>query len=258
MPDEGEAFASLVEVLRRLRAPDGCPWDREQTLGTLKTYLIEESYEVVQAIDDGDVAELKEELGDVLMQVVFQARILQEEGRGDIAEVCRAAAAKLIRRHPHVFGDARVADSREVLRKWEGAKRQEGKGLLSGVPSSLPALLMALRVSDKVDRVGFDWPDPAGVMDKLDSEVRELKDAVASGDRAAIESEIGDVLFTVANVSRKLGIDPEEALRRMIHRFRARFAHVEARLAAEGREVEGTPMPTLDALWEEAKKNEPG
>ena len=250
----GEAFEALVEVLRRLRAPDGCPWDRVQTLQTLRTYVIEEAYEVVQAIEDGDLNALREELGDLLMQVVFQAGIAEDQRSFDIAEVCREAVRKLVSRHPHVFGDLKARDAQEVLARWEGYKRKEGKGVLDGVPRHLPALLMAMRMSEKAARVGFDWPDLSGVLAKLDEEVAELKDAIASGDDRAVEEEVGDVLFAAANVARLRGIDPETALRRMLERFRARFAYIEQSLAREGREVSETPLQTLDALWEEAKR----
>lgn len=249
----GEAFEALVEVLRRLRAPDGCPWDREQTLQTLRTYVIEEAYEVVQAIEDGDLDALREELGDLLMQVVFQAGLTEDQGHFDVGDVCRAAAKKLVARHPHVFGEHKAKDAAEVLSRWEGYKRAEGKGVLDGVPRALPALLMALRVSEKASRVGFDWPDLSGVLAKLDEEVRELKQALDSGEADAIEEEVGDVLFAVANVARLKGLDPEAALRRMLERFRARFSYIEAALSREGRDVSGTPLKTLDALWEEAK-----
>lgn len=249
----GGAFEALVEVMRRLRAPDGCPWDREQTYQTLRTYVIEEAYEVVQAIEDGDTASLREELGDLLMQVVFLAGLAEDQGLFNVADVCRASAEKLISRHPHVFGDHKARDANEVLSRWEGYKRAEGKGVLDGVPRRLPALLMALRVSEKASRVGFDWPDLSGVLAKLDEEVAELKEALVSGDQDAIEEEVGDALFVVANIARLKGLDPEAALRRMIERFRARFAHVEAALSRQGRDVSGTPLPALDALWEEAK-----
>ncbi len=250
----GPAFEALVEVMRRLRAPDGCPWDRVQTLQTLKTYVIEEAYEVLEAIDEGRPAALREELGDLLLQVIFQARIMEEQGDFAIADVCDAAVAKLVSRHPHVFGqEARAADAGEVLARWEGYKRREGRGLLDGVPPSLPALLMALRISDKVRNVGFDWPDTQGAVDKLDEEVLELKAAIESGDVARIEDEMGDVLFTVANLARNFRLNPEEALRRMLLRFRRRFAHIETTLAAQGRTVDGQSLQALDALWEEAK-----
>jgi len=252
----GESFERLVEVIRRLRAPDGCPWDREQTLQSLKTYVVEEAYEVVQAIEKGDTEEHREELGDLMMQVVFQSRIAEEEGRFCIADVASRQVDKLKSRHPHVFGDAKVKDSGEVLVQWEALKVKEGRGVLSGLPASLPALMMALRMSEKVGHVGFDWPDIASVMVKLDEEMSEFKEALAGGDMAAVEEELGDVLFTLANVARKAKINPEEALRKMLARFKARFDHIESRLAAEGKSVADTPMPALDVLWEEAKHME--
>lgn len=249
-----EAFLAFVDLMARLRAPDGCPWDREQTLETLKTYVIEEAYEVVEAIDLGRPEALREELGDLLLQVLFQARIMEEAGVFDIADVCRAAVAKLVARHPHVFGqESRATDSGDALSRWERGKRREGKGALSGVPRHLPALLMALRVGEKVRAMGFDWPDAAGPVAKLDEEVQELKEALASGDQGAIRREIGDVLFTVVNLARMQSIDPEEALRSMLARFKTRFEHLEARAKAQGLPLPGTPLSTLDTLWEEAK-----
>jgi MazG family protein len=255
----GTAFEALVEVMRRLRAPDGCPWDREQTLQTLKTYVIEEAYEVIQAIDDGKPAGLKEELGDLLLQVVFQAQLMSEAGEFDAGDVCRSIVDKLVARHPHVFVEGQKArDAADVLSRWEGYKKKEGRGLLAGVPDTLPALLMALRISDKVRNVGFDWPDAQGAVDKLDEEVAELKEAIASGDTVRVEEEMGDVLFTVANLARLHRLNPEESLRRMLGRFRARFSHMEAALKAQGLEVKGTPLQTLDVLWQQAKQAESG
>lgn len=249
----GEAFQAVVDVMHRLRAPDGCPWDRVQTPEALKTYLVEEAYEVIEAIDQKDPAKLREELGDLLLQVVFLSEIAAEEGRFDIAEVCTELHEKLVRRHPHVFGEHKASDPEEALGRWEARKRKEGRGVLAGVPASLPALLMALRVSEKVRSVGFDWPDASGAVAKLDEEVAELKAAIAAGDRARIEAELGDVLFTVANLARIHRIDPEDSLRNMLARFRRRFEYIEARLAAEGKPVAGQTLATLDALWEAAK-----
>lgn len=253
----GEAFEALVAIIQKLRAPDGCPWDRIQTLQSLKTYCIEEAYEVVQAIEDGDRAELCEELGDLLMQVVFQADIAADEGEFDVADVCDRAVRKLTDRHPHVFGDGKAKDAEEVLDRWEKYKRREGRGVLSGVPSHLPALMMALRVSEKVSRVGFDWPDIQGVMDKIDEEVAELKAAVEIGDEHGIEEELGDLLFTLANLARLKELNPEESLRKMMERFKRRFEFVEARCDEAGNDVSGTPLPALDVLWEQAKEEEP-
>ena len=252
-----EAFLAFVDLMARLRAPDGCPWDRTQTLQTLKTYVIEEAYEVVEAIDKGDPETLREELGDLLLQVLFQARIMEEQGAFDIGEVCREAVRKLVARHPHVFGgETRAQDAEEALDRWEKGKRREGKGVLAGVPGNLPALLMALRVGEKVRSVGFDWPDPAGAVAKLDEEVAELKAALASGRQEAVRQEIGDLLFTVVNLARMRSIDPEDALRSMLARFKTRFEYLEARAAEQGLQLPGTPLATLDALWEEAKRME--
>jgi len=252
-----EAFLAFVELMERLRAPDGCPWDRAQTLETLKTYVIEEAYEVVEAIDKGEPDDLREELGDLLLQVLFQARIMEEQGIFDIGEVCRAAVRKLVARHPHVFGsEARAGNAEEALDRWEKGKRREGKGVLAGVPGSLPALLMALRVGEKVRSVGFDWPDPTGAVAKLDEEVAELKEALAGDNPEAVRQEVGDLLFTVVNLARLRSIDPEDALRSMLARFKARFEYLESRAAEQGLPLPGTPLATLDALWEEAKRLE--
>lgn len=252
----GPAFERLVDVMKRLRAPDGCPWDREQTFETLRTYVVEEAYEVIDAIDKADYQGLLEELGDLMMQVIFLANIAEESNLFDVAEVCVRAAQKLVLRHPHVFGPDKAKDAREVLARWEGYKRAEGKGTLEGVPNHLPALLMALRVSEKASRVGFDWPNIEGVLGKLDEEIGELREAIQNGSLDAIEEELGDVLFALVNIARMKGLDPEAALRRMVGRFRARFAFVESELAREGVDVAGAPLPTLDRLWEEAKARE--
>ncbi|HOU52710.1 MAG TPA: nucleoside triphosphate pyrophosphohydrolase [Myxococcota bacterium] len=255
--ERAEAFLAFVDLMERLRAPDGCPWDRAQTLETLKTYVIEEAYEVVEAIDKHDPDDLREELGDLLLQVLFQARIMEERGAFDIAEVCRGAVRKLVARHPHVFGqESRAQDAEEALDRWEKGKRREGKGVLAGVPGNLPALLMALRVGEKVRSVGFDWPEPSGAVAKLDEEVAELKEALASGSQEAVRQEIGDLLFTVVNLARLRSIDPEDALRSMLARFKTRFEYLEARAAEQGLPLPGTPLATLDALWEEAKRME--
>ncbi|HOE83330.1 MAG TPA: nucleoside triphosphate pyrophosphohydrolase [Myxococcota bacterium] len=254
---KGEAFEAVVEVMNRLRAPDGCPWDKQQTLKTLKTYVIEEAYEVIEAIDSGRPEALREELGDLLLQIVFQAKIMEEQGAFDIADVCNALVTKLVSRHPHVFGqESKAENAAEVLNRWEGFKRKEGRGLLDGVPGSLPALLMALRISDKARNVGFDWPDNQGAVDKLDEEIAELKEAIAEGDEEGIEDEIGDVLFSIANISRNYGLNPEEALRRMLVRFKKRFSHIEKTLASQGKSLGDQPLKALDDLWNQAKELE--
>ncbi|HEX8952680.1 MAG TPA: nucleoside triphosphate pyrophosphohydrolase, partial [Polyangia bacterium] len=236
----GTNFPELIEIMQKLLAPDGCPWDREQTLQTLEPFLIEEAYEVLEAIDSDDAREHCEELGDLLFQIVFQAELRAREGKFGIEDVVRAIATKMIRRHPHVFGDLKVKDADEVLANWgklKAAEHQE-KGIqrraLEGVPVNLPALLRAQRLGEKAAAVGFDWPDIKGVREKVDEELREIDEAVAGGDRAEIEHELGDALFALANLGRKLGLPPEEALRGTIARFIRRFEYVEQQLARRG------------------------
>lgn len=250
----GQAFIDAVGIMRRLRAPDGCPWDREQTLKTLRAYVIEEAYEVVEAVDSGRPELLREELGDLLLQVLFQAQIMDEQGVFDAADVCTALVAKLTLRHPHVFGDVENNGSTsDVLKRWESFKKKAGRGLLDGVPTNLPALLMAMRISDKAGNVGFEWPNPAGALEKLEEEVRELRQAFESGNQAQIEDELGDVLFAAANFARMEKINPEDSLRSSLAKFRARFKAMEAALAAQGKGVADAPMKQLDLLWEQAK-----
>src|SRR5512141_1456360 len=235
-----EAVERLLSIMERLRGPGGCPWDREQTLKTLRPYVLEETYEVLEAIDAGDPREHCEELGDLLLQIVFQAQLTQEAGQFSFADVAQAISDKLVSRHPHVFGDSDVKDAEGVLKQWAALKREEkkakggGKSVLEGVPREMPALARADRLTEKASRIGFDWPDPAGARAKIDEELRELDEALASGDRAAMEHELGDALFALANLARKLSIAPEEALRGTIRRFIERFQHVERRLAQSG------------------------
>ena len=257
----------LLDIMARLRAPGGCPWDREQTLQTLRPYVLEETYEVLEAIDAGDPAAHREELGDLLLQIVFQARIAEEERRFDFAAVADAISDKLVSRHPHVFGTTAadgtpppvVKDSDALLRQWAALKRKEneakggGKSVLEGVPREMPALARAERLTEKASRVGFDWPDASGARAKVSEELVELDEAIASGDRARMEDELGDLLFAGANLARKLGIPPEEALRRALGRFVARFQHVEAELARRGIRPGEATLEEMDRLWEEAK-----
>jgi MazG family protein len=255
----GAGFARLHEIMERLLAPDGCPWDREQSLATLKPFLIEEAYEVLEAMETGSPAEHCDELGDLLFQIVFQSALRQRAGDFDAADVCAAIADKLVRRHPHVFGDTRVSGSAEVLRNWETIKAQEraAKGTpraLSGVPRALPQLMRALRVQEKASRVGFDWPDPEGPRAKVAEELAELDAARTRRDRAAMQDELGDLLFAVVNLARKLEMDPEESLGAAVARFCARFEYVEERLAEKGRVPVDVPAVELDVLWEEAKR----
>lgn len=257
-----EAIRALVEIMARLRAPGGCPWDREQTLQSLRPYLIEEAYEVLDALDEGSSAAHREELGDLLLQIVFQAEIAREEGRWDLADVARGIADKLVYRHPHVFGDATARDAREVEANWarlkaaeKTAKRGAPVSALDGVPRQAPSLLRAERLGEKASRIGFDWEDAAGPRGKIDEELAELDEAVESGDRGAIEHELGDLLFSVANFARHLGVPPEDALRSAIRRFEGRFHRMEDRLRQAGHPAgERIPSDTLEALWTEAKK----
>jgi MazG family protein len=257
-----EAIERLLSIMERLRGPDGCPWDREQTLKSLRPYVLEETYEVLEAIDAGDPREHCEELGDLLLQIVFQAQLAKEEGRFEFADVAEAISNKLVARHPHVFGDADVKDADAVLRQWAALKREEkrakggGQSVLEGVPREMPALARADRLTEKASRVGFDWPDPAGAREKLSEEIRELDAAIGQGDRDAIEHELGDALFALANLSRKLGVPPEEALRGAVGRFIARFDHIERELARRGVAHGAATLAEMDALWDEAKSLE--
>jgi tetrapyrrole methylase family protein / MazG family protein len=249
------ALADLVSVTARLRAPDGCPWDREQSFVSLKRYMIEEAYEAVEAVDGGDPAKLCDELGDVLFQVIFNAQLAREEGLFDIRDVIAGITEKLIRRHTWVFGDDRVADATEALQSWEANKKQEQPertSILDGVPRELPALMKALEVSKRVVKVGFEWPALDDVFAKLDEEIRELREALPRDDREEIAAEIGDLLFTVVNIARFLKIDAEEALRSMVLRFGTRFRLVE-QMAAGGKPLQEMTPAELDVLWERAK-----
>ncbi len=262
----GEAFARLVATMRRLRAPDGCPWDREQTIASLKPYLLEETYEVMDAIEREDWAALSEELGDLLLQPVFQAEIAAGEGRFTITEPLEAIVEKLIRRHPHVFGTVEAETSDEVLRNWEQIKRgekarkAEAKGerdhasMLDSLPRALPALAEAQRITSRAAKVGFDWPGIREVLDKLHEEIGELDEARQAGDADKVEDEFGDLLFVMANLSRFLKVDAEQALRRTNLKFRERFAYIERRLREQNREIQDSTLEEMESLWQEAKQ----
>jgi MazG family protein len=251
----------LRAIMDRLRGPDGCPWDREQTIETLATYLVEETYEVLEAIASGSVEALREELGDLLFQVVFQARLGQEQGGFDIESIMKEIGDKIVRRHPHVFGDGRLQTSTQVLAQWEQIKMEERRArrdgsLFSGVPARLPALLKALRISSKASRVGFDWPDLDGLLAKVEEEIAEMRQALRSGERAGVKEELGDLLFTLANVARHAGIDPEESLQSANRKFMERFRYVERRLREDGLAPGQEQRRRMDVLWEEAKRLE--
>ena len=237
-----------------LRAPGGCPWDREQTLDSLRPYLLEEAYEVLDAMVSGDPESHREELGDLLFQVVFQSQIRAEQGHFQLADVVESISDKLERRHPHVFGDEDSSDAEEVSRRWEELKAQEGKGKASDVPRALPALMRATAVGRRVSRTGFDWPDVQGPLAKLSEEVTELSEAITSGDPDAVSDELGDVLFAAINVSRHVEVDGELALQAATDRFLGRYHRVLAALDARGISVEDAQVELLDQLWAEAKK----
>lgn len=259
--DENTAMRRLLDIMARLRSEDGCPWDREQTVDSIKSNLIEECYETIDAIEDDDLERHKEELGDVLLQVVFHARIREEEGGFDFADVARTVADKLVRRHPHVFGEERADDSADVLRAWERIKRAE-KGTekhsstFKGLPRSMPALQQAGHVQSRAARLGFDWKTIKPVMGKIDEELSEIKTALHQDDKAAVEEEIGDLLFAVVNLTRFVEADPEELLHRSIRKFIDRFRRIEEGVAAEGRVMTDCSLDELDRYWEEAKQNE--
>ncbi|MGH9672060.1 MAG: nucleoside triphosphate pyrophosphohydrolase [Bryobacteraceae bacterium] len=256
----GEKFQRLVEIMARLRGPGGCPWDREQTFDTIKPYLIEETYEVLDSVDARDWNGLAGELGDLLLQSVFFAQMAAEEKRFTIADSLDAILDKLIRRHPHVFADGDARTSSDVLKRWEEIKDEERRGqgkaaagLLDKVPRSLPALVEAQKISTKAAHTGFDWENSEQVLDKLREELGELSTATGA---AHVEQEIGDILFVVVNLARFYGVDPEQALRKCNARFRRRFAHVERRLAEQRKTPDQSTIEEMESFWQEAKRLE--
>lgn len=254
MADDIERVAALVDVVRRLRSPEGCPWDREQTHATLRATMLEEAYEVLEAIDEQSMRKLREELGDVLLQVLMQSEIAAEAGDFTLGDVADAVREKLVRRHPHVFGSTVVSGADEVVRNWEALKAEEygRESALDGVQRSLPALQWAWSLQRRAANVGFDWPDVDGALDKVGEEVEELRQAPTVEDR---EAEFGDLLFTLVNVARKLGMNPEDALRGATGRFEARFRMMEQKAQAQGRSLKDLPVEELDQYWEAAKRN---
>jgi MazG family protein len=254
----GERFERLVGIMARLRAPGGCPWDREQNFDTIKPYLLEETYEVFDAIDQRDWPGLAEELGDLMLQAVFFAQMASEEDRFRIDDSLDAISEKLIRRHPHIFGDGTAKTSDDVKRRWDEIKADEKKdqgkpsqGRLDSVSRKLPALVEAQQISSKAAAVGFDWENPEQVLDKLDEELRELAEARKGGTPAELEGEIGDLLFVLVNLARFVKVDPEQALRKTNAKFRKRFAFVESHAT-----LPGATLPEMEALWQEAKASE--
>jgi MazG family protein len=266
-----ERFRSLVALVERLRGPGGCPWDRVQTAGDLRTYILEEVYEVIDAIDREDAPALEEELGDLLFQVLFMASVGSDAGAFDLAGVMAAVERKMIRRHPHVFGDASADTPDQVVDRWNRIKAAErrsgargdhggGDGYLDGLPTTLPALYRTHKLASRSARIGFDWPDTWGVLEKLDEELEEFREALRAGDPVRQRHEIGDLLFTVANLSRHCKIDPERALMECNNRFRIRFHRMEALLAGEGTTLEQATPEQMEQMWtrvksEDAEKN---
>jgi MazG family protein len=259
-------FDDLVALQARLLDPNGCPWDREQTHQSLRTYLLEETYEVLEALDAGDFRKFPEELGDLLLQVVFHAELARRAGRFEIGDVVEHIYTKMVRRHPHVFGDAAAADSQAVLKNWEQLKAEErrvaGKtdapSLLDGIPRTLPATLQAYQLTRRASRIGFDWEHLSGVLDKLREEVEELRAATASGARERVEEELGDLLFVAVNVARFLQADPELVLRRANRKFAERFRWMEREAEKSGHTLADTPRAEMEALWDRAKTATPG
>ena len=246
------SFENLVKIMERLRVE--CPWDREQTHDSIKGHTIEEAFEVVEAIDDKNHEELKNELGDLLLHVVFHSEIARGEERFSIDDVVRGISEKLIRRHPHVFGETIVANSHEVKQNWEQIKMGEGReSVIDGVPRSLPALLKAHRIQDKASKIGFDWQNKEQVWKKIEEEIEELKEAIVSESHAHIEEEFGDLLFALVNYARFVRVNPEDALRRTIDKFAERFRYIEKRMKEEGKDILRSSLDEMDVYWEEAK-----
>jgi tetrapyrrole methylase family protein/MazG family protein len=252
-----DEFARLVEIMSILRGEGGCPWDREQTHKSLRPYLLEETYEVLDKIDSGQLEDLAGELGDLLLQIVFHAQIGKEEGAFTIEDVSRRINEKLIRRHPHIFGNAEARTPEEVKHRWEEIKLNEGsKSVLNGVPSAQPALNRAFRIQEKAAGVGFEWTDIKGVWEKLEEELEELKTASATGDGTEIEDEIGDILFSMVNLSRFLGVNPEDALRGTIRKFVQRFRYVESEMKKAGKVMTQANLDVMDGFWNDAKNHD--
>ena len=247
--------------MARLRSPAGCPWDREQTHESLKRYVLEETYELLEAIDSGDPGKIANELGDLLLQVVFHAQLASERGDFDLDTVAERIVSKLVHRHPHVFGATTVKDADEVVTNWERLKAREPEArdresVLDGVPPTLPALMRAAEVQKRASRVGFDWEDVAGPLDKIDEETRELRAAHANADAGGLAEEIGDLLFAVVNASRFCGVDPEDALRQTMEKFGRRFRRIEDRARSSGRDLREMSLEEMDQIWEEAKADD--
>lgn len=254
----GEEFERLVSIMEELRGENGCPWDKRQTFETLLSYILEEAYEVVDAVKKGDYSSLKEELGDLLLQVVFQAQIAKENGLFDIRDVIKGINEKLIRRHPHVFGNENFKDSDEVLLNWEKMKKEEKKkeSILDGVPLHIPALLRAYELQERARRVGFDWDKTEDVMKKIEEEWMEFKEAYSKMDVKKMEEELGDLLFAIVNLARFIGVNPEVALHNINEKFKRRFLYIEEKARERNKPLSSFSLEEMESWWEEAKKGE--
>ncbi|MGH7273167.1 MAG: nucleoside triphosphate pyrophosphohydrolase [Nitrospiria bacterium] len=270
-------FSRLVKIMEQLRGEQGCPWDKEQTRDSIKPFLVEEVYEVLEAIEQADPIKVREELGDLLLQIVFQCQIAKERHEFEAEDVLTSCIEKIVRRHPHVFGDQKVKDAREVLHRWEELKRQERgsesasggqESLLEGLPKTLPALILSHRVQERVSRIGFDWPSPSssalgiegigGVLDKVREEFEELAEAIRQNEKERIGQELGDLLFSLVNLARFTQVDPEGALRETTRRFIDRFKEMDRIARAQGRPLHELTLEEMDALWEQSKNKEKG
>ena len=240
-----------------LRSEDGCPWDKEQTRESLKPFLVEETYEVMEAVDEGDPEKIKEELGDLLFQIIFHCQIAKENGEFNINDVIKTISDKMIKRHPHVFGKEKFETAEDVIKQWEERKKEEGKfkeSILEGIPKGLPSLLRAQRLQARAAKVGFDWQKVEDVFEKLDEELSEFRDALSNKKQQEIEDELGDIFFVLVNISRFVGINPEDALRKTISKFISRFRYIEMKAADAGKSLSDMTLEEMDALWDEAKK----
>ncbi len=255
-----KGFDDLVGIMARLRGEGGCPWDRRQTKDSLKPFLIEETYEILETLDRGDDKGLKEELGDLLFHIIFMARIAQEEDSFDIYDVVQGVAEKMVRRHPHVFGRSQVSGPQEVEANWARLKAEEkpGRSLMDGLPRHLPALMRAYRLTQRASKVGFDWEDRDQVWEKLEEELREFKEALREEKEEKVRDEFGDLLFTLVNLARFIGVEPEDSLRRTTDMFVGRFKYIEKRLKEEGKGPHEVSLVEMDALWEESKGEKEG
>jgi tetrapyrrole methylase family protein/MazG family protein len=255
------SFERLVKIMETLRGTQGCPWDREQTRDSLRPFLLEEVYELLEALDEDDPEKIKEELGDLLFQIVFHCQIAEEAGQFAVQTVIQDIADKMVSRHPHVFGKDKVRSPEEVHHTWEEIKKKEGKGrgsLMEGVPKKLPALIRAQRLQHKASRVGFDWDRVEDVFEKLDEELSELKRALEKKDQSSIEDEIGDILFVLVRIANFVRVNPEDALRKTIKKFIHRFRHIEKKAAEQGKRLSDMNLEEMEFLWQEAKGDQQG